>query len=125
MADKCCCGGKVRLIFPCSGGSDVGELTDRAARKLTRNGWGKMYCLAGVGAHLSGFIESTKAADAVIAIDGCPTACASKVLEHTGFKPKKYNLNEMGFVKGSSPVSGDAIKRVCAVIQKKRDNKTK
>jgi uncharacterized metal-binding protein len=123
MADKCCCGGKVRLIFPCSGGSDVGELTDRSARKLTENGWGKMYCLAGVGAHLSGFIESTKTADAIITIDGCPAACAAKTLEHAGFKPKKYNLKKMGFFKGQTPVSNDVITRICTIIQKKSGTK--
>lgn len=115
--EKCCCGSKVRLIFPCSGGSDVGELTDRVARKLTKDGAGKMYCLAGIGAHLSGFLESTKAADAVIAIDGCPTACASKTLEHAGFKPKKYNLKEMGFAKGQSPASDDAVTKICGAIK--------
>ncbi|MBT4482837.1 MAG: zinc-binding protein, partial [Candidatus Latescibacteria bacterium] len=38
------------LIFPCSGAADVGEISDQIARKLTRDGIGKMFCLAGVGA---------------------------------------------------------------------------
>jgi len=120
MGKKSCCEGGIRLIFPCSGGSDVGELTDRAARKLTREGWGKMYCLAGIGAHQKGFLESTKAADEIIAIDGCPAACSFKTLEHAGFKSKKYNLKNMGFAKGHSPVSGDAITKICAAIPKKK-----
>ena len=41
-----------------------------------------MYCLAGIGGHISGIIESTKAAKKIIAIDGCPVSCARKTLEH-------------------------------------------
>ncbi len=41
------CGGAPKLIFPCSGGADVGALADQAARRLTRDGFGTMYCLAG------------------------------------------------------------------------------
>jgi uncharacterized metal-binding protein len=40
----------VVLVFPCSGGSDVGELADRGARKLSQAGTAQMYCLAGIGA---------------------------------------------------------------------------
>ena len=40
------CGGGPRLIFACSGASDVGEIADRAARKLSREGVGKMYCIS-------------------------------------------------------------------------------
>jgi uncharacterized metal-binding protein len=45
MSCECGCGGSVKLIFPCSGGSDVGALTDQAARRLTTDGIGKMYCV--------------------------------------------------------------------------------
>ena len=47
--NSCSCSAAPKLIFPCSGGSDVGEITDRAARKVTIEGAGKMYCLAGIG----------------------------------------------------------------------------
>ncbi|MCX6348486.1 MAG: hypothetical protein NTV79_03145, partial [Candidatus Aureabacteria bacterium] len=51
MATKssCGCGGTVKLVFPCSGASDTGEIADRAARKLSAEGTGNMYCLAGIG----------------------------------------------------------------------------
>jgi len=32
----CCCNGSLTLIFPCSGGSDVGEVADRVAKAYTR-----------------------------------------------------------------------------------------
>ena len=44
---NCCAKGANTLIFSCSGAADVGEIADRAARKLTRERMGKMFCLAG------------------------------------------------------------------------------
>lgn len=117
MAEKCCCGGPTILLFPCGGGSDVGELTDRAARKLTKEGWGRIYCLAGVGAHIENFLENTKLADRIIAIDGCPSACASKTLSHVGFKPRVILLKKVGFMKGSSPVNEENISKLCDLIR--------
>ncbi len=44
-----CCSSATKLIFACSGAADVGAIADQAARKLTRDGVGKMFCLAGIG----------------------------------------------------------------------------
>ena len=84
--DKCLCEPTEILIFPCSGGFNVGQIANEAAKDLTTLGHGKMYCLAGIGGHVSGLVESTKAAKKIVAIDGCPVACARKTLEHAGFK---------------------------------------
>ncbi|HOK80363.1 MAG TPA: putative zinc-binding protein [bacterium] len=118
MAEKCCCGGPLRLLFPCAGGSDVGALTDRVARKLTQDGWGKIYCLAGVAAHIPSFLENTKAAEEVVAIDGCPVACASKALIHAGYQPISISLQELGFMKGKSIVSEENINKILELIKK-------
>lgn len=53
------------LIFPCSGGSDVCELSDRAARKIAKCGQARMFCLAGIGAHIPWMIESANAANKI------------------------------------------------------------
>ena len=79
------CSGAPKLIFPCSGGSDVGALADRAARQMTRDGSGKMYCLAGIGGRVPGILASTENAANILAIDGCPLNCAKKTLELAGF----------------------------------------
>jgi len=73
------------LIFPCSGGSNVGKIANQAAMDLTTLKKGKMYCLAGIGGHVNDIIESTKAAKKLVAIDGCPVQCGKKTLEHAGF----------------------------------------
>ena len=46
---QCSCSSAPKLIFPCSGASDVGGLSDQAARQMTKDGTGKMYCQAGIG----------------------------------------------------------------------------
>jgi len=108
-----CCVTAPKLIFPCSGASDVGEITDRAARKLTRDGIGRMYCLAGIGGRVENIMASTKAASKILAIDGCQSDCVRNTLLQAGFKEFEHlRLNDMGMEKGKSPVSEKMIEIV-------------
>lgn len=121
MAEKntqnACCSGAVRLVFPCSGAADVGGIADQVGRKMTREGLGGMYCLAGIGGHVKSILETTEAAGEIITIDGCPVACATKTLEHAGFKPKTISIKELGFVKGQSPANEANIDAAFAKIK--------
>ena len=109
-----CCGGPT-LIFACSGAADVGAIADLAARRLTKEGVGKMFCLAGVGGRISGIMKTTESAERILAIDGCPLDCVKKCLEHAGFtKFEHVQLAELGLEKGNSPVSDEAIEKVTA-----------
>jgi len=112
---ECCSNGQV-LIYPCSGGSNTGEITDRVARLMQKNNSGKMSCLASLGAHIDGFIVSARDADLNITLDGCPKACAKKIFEHLGLKYKSYVLTEMGIVKGKTEVTEDLVESTCARI---------
>jgi uncharacterized metal-binding protein len=80
--DKCLCEADEVLIFTCSGGSNVGQIANEAAKKLSSQGIGGMSCLAGIGGHISGFAEATREVKKVVAIDGCPVHCTRKTLEH-------------------------------------------
>ena len=124
MAANCGCSGNVTLIFACSGGSDIGELSDRVARRMMKSGLGKMYCLAGIGGHVENIINTTKGADEIIAIDGCSVLCAKKALEHIGLQGKSFNLEEFGFVKGSSPATGENIDAAFKKIKEELEKKT-
>ena len=100
------CSSTPTLIFPCSGAADVGEISDRAARKLTREGVGKMFCLAGVGGHVDNILKSTDAAGKILVIDGCAVDCAKKTLEHADFSNFLHiRVTDLGCVKGKSPVT--------------------
>lgn len=120
MSEKqgnCDCGCKSsegpKLIFACSGSADVGELSDQAARKLSRDGIGKMFCLAGVGGRMSGFLKSTEVASKVLAIDGCKLHCAQKTLEEAGLQSTSHLcLEDIGFTKGETTVDNDNIGKV-------------
>jgi uncharacterized metal-binding protein len=71
-------------IYPCSGGSNLGQIANTVGIKLTEAGMGNMSCTAGIGAHEVKFVEGGKSASRVIAIDGCALACAKKSLEQAG-----------------------------------------
>ena len=108
-----CCAGAPKLVLPCSGSSDVGGLADQAGRKMTSDGTGKMYCLAGIGGRIPSFVESTRAATKVLVIDGCPEECARKTLEQAGLKNFVHlKLAEMGFAKGTTRVTPTLIQQV-------------
>jgi uncharacterized metal-binding protein len=96
MADKnksqenntitCECKAEEITILPCSGGSNCGQIANQAAVSLDVLGVGKIYCLAGIAAHIDGMVESAKSAKRLVAIDGCQVACAKKTIEHAGLK---------------------------------------
>ncbi len=112
---SCGCGGGPRLIFACSGAADVGEIADKAARKLTRDGKGRMFCTAGLGGRISGILKTTEAADGVLAIDGCPLNCVKSSLEQAGFTAFKHlQLADLGLEKGRSPATEASINKVTA-----------
>ncbi|MBU0715994.1 MAG: putative zinc-binding protein [Verrucomicrobia bacterium] len=109
----CACGTAPKLIFACSGSSDVGAIADQAARKLMKDGAGKMYCLAGIGGRVSGIMATTESAAKILAIDGCPINCARKTLELAGFKQIEHlSLADIGLQKGQSPVTSENIDKV-------------
>lgn len=114
MAD--CCSGGVRLIYACSGSADVGQIADLVSRKLRDAGYARMTCLAGIGADLSGFVESARGADLNITIDGCGTMCAKKSLERIGVTPASFVLTEFGVVKGKTPPVDEIVSSLCERI---------
>lgn len=112
MSEKsaCACGSAPKLIFACSGAADVGAIADQAARKLTKDGVGKMFCLAGIGGRVSGIMATTETAARILAIDGCPLNCAKNSLEQAGFKKYEHlQLADLGMEKGKTPPTAEVI----------------
>jgi len=101
------------LIFACSGAADVGGIADKAARKLNRDGVGRMFCTAGLGGRISGILKTAEAADTILAIDGCPLHCVKSSLEQAGFSTFKHlRLADLGLEKGKSPVTEESVNKV-------------
>ena len=84
MAQDCCAPNGKIMILTCSGGSNVGQLSNQAAVELTQDGFGKMFCLAGIGGQISGFVQSSRDVLQMVTIDGCDIGCAKAILR----KPK-------------------------------------
>ena len=122
MSQDCCTTTAPRMILACAGGSNVGQLSNQAAVELTQEGFGKLFCLAGVGAHLSGFVQSVRDIDELVVIDGCEIGCSKAILEHAEIPLKNYVvISEMGIEKNKNlklnPAEIDrvkqAVKEVC------------
>lgn len=103
MANDCCAGGNETMILACSGGSNVGQLSNQAAIELTKEGFGKMFCLAGIGGQLSGFVQSAKDVPSLVAIDGCPVGCTKAILANAGIEAKNYLvITDLGISKNKN-----------------------
>jgi len=121
---QCSCGGdcKENLVMACSGVADVGELSDKVYRKLIKDGVGAGFCLAGVGADISGFVQSAKAATNIV-IDGCPVNCGKKIIDKLGAEVKSFTLTKlMNLEKGKTPVTGELVE---ATVNKIREELSK
>ena len=110
--ENVCCAAPT-LIFACSGAADVGAIADKAARKLTVDGAGKMYCLAGIGGRVAGILKTTEEAEKILAIDGCPLDCVKLSLEEAGFAEFEHiKVTDLGLEKGKSPATDENIDTV-------------
>ncbi|MDD5138754.1 MAG: putative zinc-binding protein [Verrucomicrobiales bacterium] len=98
------------VVYACSGCSDAGELADRIARQLTRDGAAQMSCLAGIGGRVKSLVAKAENAERILAIDGCPLNCTRHTLELAGFKNFEHlELHKVGIRKGSAPVTDERI----------------
>lgn len=88
--NNCCSEPNTTTILACSGGSNVGQITNEVAKLLDIRGEGKFFCLAGVGGHISGMVASVEGCDRVLVLDGCSVACAKKVVDAADISGYRY-----------------------------------
>ena len=113
------CSPTSRLIFSCSGAADVGEISDKTARKLTKDGMGKMFCLAGIGGRVEPIMAATNSAAQILTIDGCGLDCAKNCLQQVGVNNFQHlRITDMGMEKGKSPATDE---RLLEVAQKAKE----
>jgi uncharacterized metal-binding protein len=121
---SCACGaeGKTRIIYSCSGiGSNVGQLANAAACRLSLEGYGSGSCLAGVGGGIEKLVGIGRGADERIVIDGCPVACAKKIMEDAGLTIDRYILiTDLGIAKTPGPVFSERDVQVVVDAAKSR-----
>ncbi len=79
----CSCGQNEpkRIIFPCAGKANTGQLTNLAAIQLTEEGYGSIACVALLATGSEGLVADARDADEVVILDGCPMVCAKKIAD--------------------------------------------
>ena len=98
------------IVYACSGGSDAGEIADRVARQLAREGAAQMSCLAGIGGRVKSLMLKAEKAERILVVDGCPLNCAAHTLKLAGFnKFDHLELHKIGMKKNSCPVTDERI----------------
>jgi len=119
---QCCCGEskKMVLFYACSGGANVAEVADRAARQLMDEGLGIMFCLAGLGAEIEGMIQTAKHADLNVVLDGCPMDCAKMIFDKVGVTNYvQIKVTDLGMEKAKGVRATD--EQVAEVVAKARE----
>ena len=98
--ESCCCSVDTAATLACSGGSNVGQITNEVAKRLWSEGLANFFCLAGVGGHVSGMVASVKGSDRALVLDGCPVGCARKCMEAAGLTDYEYVIvTDLGIAK--------------------------
>ena len=111
---KCACGLSDVRVVTCSGGSNVGQIANQAAVMLAKEKVAGFFCLAGIGAHVRGMVNSGKEADLIISIDGCPVQCAAKTMQHAEIEPAiQIIVTELGIEKSHDMVVDE---KVCSKV---------
>lgn len=130
MAEQptCSCGANEpkRIIFPCAGQANVGQLTNLAAVQLTEEGYGSIACASLLAIGTESLIANALNADEVVILDGCPMNCAKKIAGAQGIAAGQYLvMTELGITKGpSKSYTEDDVEKVVAACWKGEGRKT-
>jgi len=122
VADQptCTCGQneEKRIIFPCAGQANTGQITNLAAVQLTEEGFGSIACVALLATGAEGLIAGAKNADEVVVLDGCPMLCAKKIAEAQGVPVGQHLVvTDLGIAKGpSKSYTDDDIETVVSAV---------
>ncbi|KQC02962.1 MAG: zinc-binding protein [Methanolinea sp. SDB] len=111
-------GGKRRIIFPCAGQANTGQLTNLAAIQLTEEGYGNIACVALLATGSEGLVANALKADEVVILDGCPMLCAKKIAEAQDIPVDQHIVvTGLGLEKGSSrDYTDDDIETVVSAV---------
>jgi len=119
---SCTCGQNepVRIIFPCAGQANVGQLTNLAALQLTGEGYGNIACVALLAIGAESLVANAMDADEVVILYGCPMLCATKIAGAQGIPAGQHLvMTELGIVKGpSTSYTDDDVEKIVAACWK-------
>lgn len=92
---------KLPLVYSCSGCSSAAQMANALAVRFDREGFAEMSCIAGVGGDVPSLVhKATDPERKIIAMDGCPLACAACCLRRHNVSPDTHIiLTELGVKK--------------------------
>ncbi len=120
ITPSCGCSSEGVVFYPCSGGSNVGQISNEVAKSLVGQGLGKFSCLAGIGSHGGGFITAAKKANRVVSLDGCAAKCAYKTLKHAEIEPAiQIVITDLGIKKAYDQLNPNQedIDKIVSLVQ--------
>jgi len=107
------------MFYACSGGANVAEVADQAARELMYADEGGMFCLAGIAAGIEDMVQAARDADLNIVMDGCSMDCAKKVFDNAGVTNYvQFRVTDLGFEKVKGLAATDA--QIAAAVKRAR-----
>ena len=105
--------GSNKLIFACCGAADVGALADKAAREVSQEGFGRMFCAAGLGGNVKPILKTAQEAKTIVALDGCPLDCVKNSLDSLSIANYQHvRATDIGLDKGSSEITPDNVNTI-------------
>lgn len=117
---SCAGGDKSRLIFPCCGQANTGQLSNQAAIQLDEEGYGGYACTALLASSES-LAKRANEVDEVVAIDGCGMNCAKKIAEKAGvFVRQHLVVVDLGIEKktGDRSFTPDQVESIASAAWK-------
>lgn len=115
-------GGRKRIIFPCAGVANVGQISNEAAIRLTEEGYGAATCIALLGSGDAGLKQRIAEAEEVVIIDGCPVVCGTKIAKVQGITPAQHIvITGLGIEKGPSrQYTDDDVETVVSAVWERK-----
>ncbi|MDD1728277.1 MAG: putative zinc-binding protein [Methanospirillum sp.] len=124
MAEQgpCSCGGgdKSRIIFPCCGQANTGQISNAAAIQLDEETYGGYACTA-LLASSEALAKRANEVDEVVAIDGCGMHCAKKIAENAGVPVHQHLvITDLGIEKksGDRSFTPDQVEAIASAAWK-------
>lgn len=121
---SCSCGSPVseqpvqRIIFPCAGIVNVGQITNLAAIELMKEGYGTSSCIALLASGAKQLKKNIAKADEIIIIDGCESRCAVKIAATKNVPANQHLVvTDLGITKSNPEDYSDVdIEKVVASV---------
>jgi uncharacterized metal-binding protein len=112
------------IIYSCSGCSSAAQMANYIALQLDKLGIAEMSCIAGVGGDVPHLVKIAKSGRLIIALDGCPLACAKNCLARHGIPLDIYHQLSKHGVKKNYHADFDRVQAdpitMCIIIDIKK-----